>query len=348
LPALYSSVFSTAEWFEVGEKLEPSGCCILEEPHHVVLFHLAGDTIEVLNKEFDIGPRSAERLCRALFRAFPETHRIHLEVLFPPWESRLPTRILYWADHMVVDLPETADEYLASLGKSMRREVRRNWKRLLEAHPGITTDMYVSSQEPKACLDELISWKNQRFNSRGEETTWQTNPVAEEEFGELAQRLGRIRVMRSEGRAIAVTFVFPVGDTVYSFHSGFDPAFEQFSLGSLETYETITDAIATGHRHVSLLWGQEDHKRLFGAKPRRATRLSVFRRQTGRLRSLDEGWEVAWRNLRKNGQREYWRARRTAARHARRLGLRVGSGGAPEADSGRGRRTPPSGGRSSR
>jgi hypothetical protein len=326
LPGLYSSLFSTVEWFAVGDKLEPTGACVLEEPHHVILFHSSGDTIEILNKEFAIGPRSAERLCRALFRAFPRARRIHLEVLFPPQELRLPARILYWSDHMVVDLPPSEDDYMASLGKSTRRELRRNWRRLLEAHPTVTTQMLVFSEAPEACIDELVAWKNRRFNARGEQTTWQTNPVASQEFGELVRLRGRIRVMRIDGRAVAVTFLFPVGDTVYSFHSGFDPAYETFSLGSLETWGTIADAIRTGHKHVSLLWGQEAHKRQFGAEPRRATRLSVFRRRTDRLHSLDEAWEVAWRNLRESGQRRYWRARHAAARQARRLGIRSGGG----------------------
>jgi hypothetical protein len=322
LPTLYNSVFSTAEWFAVGDKLEPTGACVLEDPHHVILFHISGDTIEILNKEFAIGPRSAERLCRALFQAFPHARRIHLEVLFPPWELRLPARTLYWSDHMVVDLPESEDDYMASLGKSTRRELRRNWRRLIEAHPTVTTQMLTFSDQPKACIDEMVAWKNRRFNARGEQTIWQTSPAASREFGELVRRRGRIRVMRVDGQAIAVTFLFPVGDTVYSFHSGFDPAYETFSLGSLETLGTVTDAIRTGHKHVSLLWGQEAHKRQFGAKPRRATRLSVFRRRTDRLYSLDEAWEVAWRKLREGGQRQYWRARHAAARQARRLGIR--------------------------
>jgi CelD/BcsL family acetyltransferase involved in cellulose biosynthesis len=342
LPALYNSMFSTVEWFAVGDRLEPTGACVLEEPHHVILFHVSGNTIEILNKEFAIGPRSAERLCRALFRAFPSARRIHLEILFPPWELRLPRRILYWSDHMVVDLPETVDDYMASLGKSTRRELRRNWRRLFEAYPTVTTEMLMFSEQPKACIDELVAWKNQRFNARGEQTTWQTNPVASQEFGELVQRLGRIRVLRIDSQAAAITFTFPVGDTVYSFHSGFDPAYESFSLGSLETLGTISDAIRTGHKHVSLLWGQEEHKRQFGAKPHRATRLSVFRREVDRLHSLDEGWEVAWRNLREGGQRRYWRARHAAARQARRLGIRSGRGDQGDAAEARGEKPRPS------
>jgi hypothetical protein len=47
------------------------------------VFDRHGDTLDVLNKTFRIAPADASRACRALFRAFPEVRRIHLEVMTP-------------------------------------------------------------------------------------------------------------------------------------------------------------------------------------------------------------------------------------------------------------------------
>ena len=332
LPALYNTLLSTQDWFEIEDGAKPTGACLLESPHHIILFHVVDDTIEVLNKEFAIGPRSAERACRALFRALPGTRRIHLEILFPPWELKLPKRILYWTDHMIVDLPDTVDAYHASLGKRTRREVRSKRRRLLEAHPDTVVQTVASADRPEELIEAMITWKNERFNARGERTVWQEEPGASDDFAELVRRRGRIRVTHVDGRLAAVTFLFPVGTAVYALQSGFDPDYEDFSLGFLNTYENIADAIHTGYRSFSLLWGQNDYKRRLGAKPRRATRLSVFRAQTDRLYSLDEGWEVAWRNLQRNGQREYWLARHASGRQLQRLGLRRTRSGADKTD----------------
>ncbi|HEY5168416.1 MAG TPA: GNAT family N-acetyltransferase [Thermoleophilia bacterium] len=314
LPALYNTLLSTEDWFEIEDGIKPTGACLLESPHHVILFHVAGDTIEVLNKEFAIGPRSAERACRALFRALPGSRRIHLEVLFPPWELKLPKRVLYWTDHMIVDLPDTEEAYLASLGKRTRREVRNKSRRLLESHGDTFAEMVASADHPEEFVAALIAWKNERFNAHGKNTVWQENPGADQGFAELVRRRGRVRITRIDGSVAAVNFLFPVGTAVYVLQAGFDPKYEDFSLGFLNTYWNIADAIRTGHRELSLLWGQDDHKRRFGAKPRRATRLSVFRNRTARIYSLDEGWEVAWRNLRRNAHREYWLARHAVGR----------------------------------
>ena len=124
LPDLYGSVFSTELWFRIFDGVAAGGACLLEGPRHVLAFWVDGDTAEVLNKAFPMSPRDAERACRALFQALPAVQRIHLEVTFPPADLRLPQRVLYAADDMVVDLPASADEYYASLGKRTRKNVR--------------------------------------------------------------------------------------------------------------------------------------------------------------------------------------------------------------------------------
>ena len=227
---------------------------------------------------------------------------------------------------MIVDLPDTVDAYLASLGRRTRREIRNKSRRLLEAHPDTVAEMAASADHPEELIEAMIAWKNARFNARGEDTVWQKNPGADQGFAELVRRRGRVRTTCIAGRVAAVNFLFPVGSAVYVLQAGFDPKFEDFSLGLLNTYWNIADAILTGHRQLSLLWGQDDHKRRFGARPRRATSLSVFRTQTDRLYSLDEGWEVAWRNLRRNARGDYWRARHAAGRRLRAITSREAGG----------------------
>ena len=87
---LYSSLFTTMDWFASHDDAKPTGACVLAQPRHVLLFYVKGDTVEVLNKAFEIAPQDARRACTALFRAVPRARRIHLEVMFPPAELRLP------------------------------------------------------------------------------------------------------------------------------------------------------------------------------------------------------------------------------------------------------------------
>jgi CelD/BcsL family acetyltransferase involved in cellulose biosynthesis len=319
LPALYNTLLSTVDWFETHDKSTPAGVCILERPRHVLLFCQVEDTLEILNKEFAIAPEDAERACRALFRAFPKTHRIHVEVLFPPKELRLPKRVLYGADHMVIDLPATVEAYTASLGKKTRQQVRRSRRDIEKERGPIAVEAISPGVEADALISTLVGWKNLRFNAKGETTLWQADPTAAGHFAELVRRRGRARIASIDGTRVAIQFLFPVGTSMYVAQSGFDPEYLPYGLGLLETYDIVCEAIEEGFTRLSLLWGTTAHKAHLGARPQRATRVSVFRSQAARVYSLGEAREVAARDVRSNGQRYYWRARHAAGRALRAL-----------------------------
>ena len=114
----------TLDWMLTQGGRPPNGACVMEEPRHVVLFHQGDGAVEVLNRFFACTPDDADRICRALFRAFPRTNRIHLDVMFPPADLAFPRRIRERLSHMVIDLPASVDEYYHSLGKKTRHNIR--------------------------------------------------------------------------------------------------------------------------------------------------------------------------------------------------------------------------------
>lgn len=327
---LYSSLFTTMDWFATHDDAEPTGACILERPRHVLLFYVKGDTLEVLNKAFEIAPQDARRACTALFRAVPRARRIHLEVMFPPAELRLPLRTRYVTDHMMIDLPDTVDAYYASLGRSMRRNLRSARNHLRRDHPDAATAIVVAGDDGSALLEDFLTWKRARFGEKGRTTYWDDKPDLVGRFVELLRRRGEAHVTTIGGRRAAINFVFPVGDTLCAQESSFDPRYERAQLGLLSQYEVVTNAVERGAARMNLLWGSASHKRHFGAVAHRAAALSVFRDQTARLWSLNEAAGVGRRRLRRAAHAYYWKTRHAAGdavRARRRRAARDARGG---------------------
>ncbi len=104
-PASTAAFTRRSDWFLTQGGRPPNGACVLEEPRHVVLFNQRGGTVDVLNRFFACAPRDADRICRALFRAFPSVHRLHLDVMFPPERLAFPHSIVEQVSHMVIELP---------------------------------------------------------------------------------------------------------------------------------------------------------------------------------------------------------------------------------------------------
>jgi CelD/BcsL family acetyltransferase involved in cellulose biosynthesis len=314
LRELYGSLFATVDWFVTHDDAVAMGTCTLEDPRHVVLFEVEGDTVEVLNKAFAIAPEDVSRACRALFRALPRTRRIHFEVMFSPRELRLPKRVLYWTDHMIIPLPDTVAQYQAQLGKSTRRNLRTYENRLSRDFPGMRTEVVAPGEDARAHVDLFLRWKMDRFGVLGRDTYWEKDPQLVDRFVALLQRCGEVRMTTLAGSPVAVVFAFPVGAAVCAQEAAFDTHYEYYHLGLLAWYWLACDAIARGLHSMNLLWGTATYKERLGAVPQRATTVSVFRHQTDRFRSLDEAREVAARRLRRSRVYYYSRARHWARR----------------------------------
>ncbi len=312
LPQLYGSLLSTVDWFLAQDRKRPNGACVLDAPRHVVLFRHDGGTVDVLNRAFSCEPAEADRICRALFRAFPGVHRVHFDVPFDPSKLAFPLRVVERVSHMVIDLPDSVDAYYASLGKSTRRTLRSARNRLRRDFPDVHTEVVEPGPHCRPVVDQLIDWKVQRFRAQGRRTYWETNAGLSERTADLLRRCGQIRVTTIAGEEAAIHFCFRVGSTAYALEGAHDPAYDDHRLGFLTMYETVCAAIESGAVRFNALEGTAGPKALLGARPVRFTRLSVFRSRVSRLRSLDEALVVARRDLRTAVQRR---------RHA--LGQRV-------------------------
>ncbi len=315
LPGLYGSIFSTAAWFRIFDGAQADGACILKEPRHVLFFSLADDTLEVLNKAFPMAPEDAKRACKTLFRAFPQARRIHLEVMFQPQRLELPLRVLCWADDMVIDLPTAADDYTEMLGKRTRKNLRNAANRLRRDHPDVTTRVSVAGGDTDRLFDRFLEWHLASCARRGIESGYVSKPEQAAQTRALIAESGEAQTTLIDGRPTAVEFLFFVGNEATLYAGAYDPEHGDLSLGFLSTYWAVLESLRRGARRCHLLWGTDYYKERLGAHPHRAVRLSVFRSPAARLASLDEAQEVALRNLRRNGQHEYWRARH-AAGHA--------------------------------
>lgn len=219
LPDLYGSLLATADWSRYFDDAQASGACLLEDPRHVLLFTVEGDTVEVLNKFFDIAPEDARRACRALFRALPQARRVHLEVKFPPAELRLPKRVLYATDHMVIPLPATVEEYTASLGKRTRANLRQYERRLRRDYPDVTVTTQPVDERSEGLFRQFLAWKTARFEPRHGATYWRNNPAFAARFVRLLHDRGEAYEATIEGETAALWFVFMVGESMYSYQA---------------------------------------------------------------------------------------------------------------------------------
>lgn len=87
----------------------------------------------------------------------------------------------------------------------------------------------------------------------------------------------RMNAIRLDGRIVAVFYGFSLGRTVYYYLSGYDPALERLSIGTLLVAHAVEQAIDAGAHTFDFLRGAEEYKYAWGAKDRMNQRRQLFR-----------------------------------------------------------------------
>jgi CelD/BcsL family acetyltransferase involved in cellulose biosynthesis len=171
----------------------------------------------------------------------------------------------------VLELPATWDEYLLSLDRHNRHEIKRKIRRLEEeqvlkfCHEGDPSDideffrlLSVSTEQKK----KFLTYEMKEFFRDTVAQFWKTNQL-------------NLCFMKVNGKNIASALSFVYKDTVLLYNSGFDPEYNRLSAGLTLVVYMIKHAIEQGHKHFDFLRGGEKYKYNLGAKERKLYRFTM-------------------------------------------------------------------------
>lgn len=164
----------------------------------------------------------------------------------------------------VIDLSGcTWESYVDGLGRSHRQNLRRRIRKL-EEHFRVDFRQVTSEDELPGAFDVLLTLHRRRWLERGGSDALADPAVVafHRELTALALRRGWLRlfVLRLDGKPAAALYGFRYQDRFLYYQSGFDPAFEGWSVGLVIMALAIRSAIEEGAREYDLLHGAEPYK----------------------------------------------------------------------------------------
>ena len=176
-----------------------------------------------------------------------------------------------------VELPASWDEYLASLSKKDRHELRRKLRRLADVgEPELRA--YTSPQDVESRLPQLLRFM---VESRTDKAAFMS-----EQMGRFFHRMvpamaeeGLIRLYELElsGRPVASILCFDQGGQLFLYNSGYDPQYASQSVGLLSKALCLRDAIDSGYRCFDMLRGHEPYKYHLGGQDQTIYRCVIRR-----------------------------------------------------------------------
>lgn len=163
-------------------------------------------------------------------------------------------------------LPESYDDFLSHLGKSMRKNLTY-YDRLLHRKMGDVVIGRIPEHETAEAVEALFRLHADRWTQRGFPGVFSDERVRafhRELAGALAERkwLGLYGI-RVDGALVAVKYNFTYKGITYSYSGGFDSSMSQYRIGSTLLAFCIRDAIDAGCREYDFLRGSEQYKDLW-------------------------------------------------------------------------------------
>lgn len=166
--------------------------------------------------------------------------------------------------YLNMNLPTNWQTYLAGLDKKQRHEVRRKFRRFLEAGK-IRTRNITEPAETLAAMDTFF------YLFRLSRTDKDNFMVAKRQhfFQELATNLAKSGMLdllevSIDGEPMAMSFCFDYGSTTYLYNNGFNPAYRSVSPGIVSKVMSIRRSIEKGKEFFNFLNGDERYKYQLG------------------------------------------------------------------------------------
>lgn len=160
----------------------------------------------------------------------------------------------------VVDLPGSYDEWLISLAKKQRHEVRRKVRRFEAEFGELSIERHT--------IDALDTFVSMHRTSAGKKGAFMTESMAGF-FRDLVETAGAsINLLVCNGEARAAAFGFETDDGYYFYNSAFDPLAKAASPGIVLLAAMVEAQIERGVSVFDFLKGDERYKFQHGAVAR--------------------------------------------------------------------------------
>jgi len=170
-----------------------------------------------------------------------------------------------------LDLPGDWESYVASLGKHMRREVRRLERAYLDTGLATLHTTERLDELPEA-MNILVELHRRRRTMLCEEGCF-ASPRFLGFFNDVVPELlrrGQAQLfwLEIDGRPAAAEYHLIGNGILYAYQSGVEPTLMEHQPGKLIYLAILRKAIEQGYRAFDFLRGDEPYKARFGAKPR--------------------------------------------------------------------------------
>lgn len=277
---LYENIFSSVAQFRVyGGKAKHTSTYIVRKCHKIItafLFQKENGKVQVCNEVIKVNDDDVNRFANYIFARYNDVtvvsfRAVHADIC----KLSFPYQRFNYSEDIVVTLPATEQEYLSSLGKNTRRNVKRYTDKLMRKFPSFNFSVHVKGDVEERNIADIIRLHRARMTEKQK-----VSAIDDEEVSRmisLVKEYGLVGVATIDGRVCAGAICFRVGANYFMSVIAHDPEHDDCWIGVLCSYMTICECIARGGKEFHFLWGQYPYKYTLLGVQRDLDHLDVYR-----------------------------------------------------------------------
>ncbi|MES2538002.1 MAG: GNAT family N-acetyltransferase [Pseudomonadota bacterium] len=260
---LYRHIYSTLAYLkiygDIGENTHTYVAEVDGTITAVFLFRLKQNQAQVINEQIYVDAREIDLFVRYIFATYSAVNVISFRAVQTNMQHNSHQYQRFNTSHdIVLTLPDTPEKYLASLGNSTRKNIRRHMSRLTRSFPLLRFDIYQMEEISEQHVRDIIELNRARMAVKNK-----ASYIDEEETEriiKLVKLRGVLAILRIDGRTCAGAICFQVGKNYFSVVSGHDAQYDNYRLGTLCFYRAICGCIERGGKEFHFMWGQYEYK----------------------------------------------------------------------------------------
>lgn len=294
---IYQSIYSSAFFLRDEERAGgPVGTYVVRSQGQVtgiLLFRIRERRIEVINEIIPLEAAEIERFAHHMFIRFGKADVIQFNAIRTAFSQlAFPSQRYPVSEDLVLAMPGSAQDYLASLGKSTRKTIKGYTNKLMRAFPSFRYEVCPGEQADLGQVQEIISFNRARMAQKNKVSA--VDQAEADRIMALTRQYGLVGVATIDGRVCAGAVTCRVGDHYFMLLSAHDPRYDSFRLGMLCCYLTVADCVERGGLECHFLWGRYPHKIMLGGVPRNLDKVLVYRSRAILLRNADGALKAAF------------------------------------------------------
>lgn len=276
---LYASVYSSLAQFRIYSDGHDTSTYIVRKGGKIVtvlLFQQDGGKVSVVNEVIKIDEEDISRFAAYIFANVESATVIFFKSIQTDLRKiPFPHQRFNHLEDIVLTMPQTAEDYVAGLGKNTRRNIKRYTKKLRESFPSFHYDVFEKDDVDEQTIRDIVNLNRARMADKNK-----VSVIDEKETKRiilLAKECGLVGVARIDGRVCAGGISFRVGSNYFLSVIAHDPAYDDYWLGILCCYFTICECIARDGKEFHFLWGEYEYKYTLQGVKRDLDKLVIYR-----------------------------------------------------------------------